>query len=132
MKTLILSLLLLSGCASTLASVKKDVESVGASIDEGAQKIQASLSVVRAQVQPLAMAAVALCNATPVSPSDCKAVDKAANALLKALADAQAALDLYNAGKGDFITAVNALVHALDLASDYSDKVLSLHAPTAV
>lgn len=131
MKTLLLSVLLLSGCASTIADVKKDVAEVGVAVDQGAQKLQAALSVIRSQVQPFAAVAVSLCGASPVSEADCKAIDKAAGELFKALDEAQAALDLYSAGKGDFVAAYNALVQALDLASDYATKVLNLHAPVA-
>ncbi len=115
----------MSGCAS-LGETTHDVEHAANVVDEGAQKLEAIISSVRVSVQPYAALAVSLCEKSPVDPDACASLDAGAQELFRGLDTAKAALDLYNAGKGDFVDAYDAVVTAVDSAKSYVEKVLAL------
>ncbi len=116
----------LAGCGASLPELTQDAEDAANQVDVGAQKVQATISVVRAKVQPYAQLAVQSCAAVKLDEKVCAELDSLGSKLARTLDQAQAALDLYNEGKGDFLDAFNATEQALELAKDYAEKVMSL------
>lgn len=114
---------LLLGCGASLSEVTHDA---AAKVDEGAQKLKAVISSTRVQLKPYAAIALALCDQSPVDPAACAEIDSAASRVFEALDKASAALDLYEAGKGDFIDAYDAVDAAFNLAVEYAKKVVDL------
>lgn len=122
---LALSLALLAGCA-TLSDVTHEAEESVEVVDEAADKLGLVVKSLRAEVAPYAQLSASLCASTPVDPGVCAELEALAQKLARALDDAQAALDMYKAGKADFISAYEAALDALELAEDYASKVVSL------
>lgn len=110
-----------SGCA-TLSDVTHEAEVV----DEGAKKLREVVKEIRAGVQQYAQLAVLACGESPLDVEACQELDFAAVKLYAAFKSAEAALDLYDAGKGDFIDAYEAAGKVLELAEDYAQKVVAL------
>lgn len=122
MKHVLVIALLLGGCAT----LSETTHEAAAEVDEGAQKLQRVIEFVRQNVQPYAQLAVNSCGATPLNVESCQEIEKVAGQLFAALDKAQAALDAYNAGKGDFIDAYEAVEHAIGLAEGYAREVVDL------
>ena len=125
MKYAVLALALLTGCAAPLSEITHDPT---AQVDVGARKLRASISVIRSGLQMYAQTAVELCGVAPVDADACASIDSVASDIVRKLDTATAALDLYEAGKGEFDDAYQAVVEALVSAKDYAAKVMELAA----
>lgn len=121
MRICILSLLLLCGC-DTLSNVPKEANKV-------ADKVEASVASIRAEIMPYAQTAVQLCSVVaPTNKGLCAELDSLASMLVEALDTAQAAVDAYRAGKGELNDAYQAARRALSIAEEYARKVQELYA----
>jgi hypothetical protein len=113
------SVLLLSGCASTLPEIKHDV-------DEGAVAAQKTLTALRQDIAPFAEEAVRLCKVVKIDDSVCAELDADAETLFTTLESAQHILDLYGKGQKSFADVYAQLMEVVQIAEDYVRKVVAL------
>jgi hypothetical protein len=121
-----------SGCAGGLQSVKDDAAAIAADVDNNVNQMEAILAVVRDRVQPFAAMAVGLCDAIPVDPAACKAIDDGANDLMSALDKANEAIALYREARGDLDTASKSVIAAVMKGAQYIKAVTELVSKSSV